>query len=301
MKTEKNNLNTQPKVVIGLPVYNGYPHIKTAIQCILNQTYKNFQLIIADNFSTDLTFESLVEIAKTDNRITIFRHTKNIGAVNNFSFVKDQTRSEYFMWAAHDDTWSPNHLEQAIEILVNDPLIDFVFPQFSLESIIFPINKIIDKRVFSFIESDDRNHRVRSFCNLHHSSHKCNLVYSLFRREILNTAFRDHNIKNDGLLATIILSLGRGKISENCTFQKRYKYYWPGFMLMTIYKIKKHLNLTVNQTEFSKLKYQTTTQLKNLFPEIEQDLELINDNYFLDRCLNNYRIYPFNDQLEKNE
>ena len=301
MNIDRNNKNKQPKVTIGLPVYNGYSHIQTAIRCILNQTYQDFELIIADNCSTDSTFKTLVEIAKQEKRITLYQHTVNIGAENNFSFVKDYAKGEYFMWAAHDDTWSPTHLEQAVKILDNNPSIGFVFPQFSLKSIKFLIKKKIDRRIFSFIESTDSDHRIRSFCNLHHSSHKCNMVYSLFRLEILDTACRTHNIKNDGLLSVIILSISRGQVSEKCTFQKRYNSYWPGFMFTTIYKIKNMLGLNVNQEEFNKIKLQSSNELISLFPEIECDLQLITDNYLLDRCLRDYRIYPFKDKRVSHE
>ena len=56
----------QPLVSIGLPVFNGEPYLTQAIQSILNQTYRNFELIIYDNHSSDRTAEIRREFAASE-------------------------------------------------------------------------------------------------------------------------------------------------------------------------------------------------------------------------------------------
>ena len=101
-----------PKVSIGMPVYNGEKYIREALNSLLTQTYTDFELIISDNASTDKTEEICKEYAGRDIRIKYFRQPHNKGAFFNFNFVLKQSRGEYFMWAAHDDTRDPLFIEK---------------------------------------------------------------------------------------------------------------------------------------------------------------------------------------------
>jgi glycosyltransferase involved in cell wall biosynthesis len=105
------------KVSIGLPVYNGELFLKKAIDSILSQTYSNFELIISDNDSTDLTQKICQEYAKDDKRIQYIKQEKNIGAFSNFYFVLTKARSKYFMWAAVDDYWDVDFIKKNIDVL----------------------------------------------------------------------------------------------------------------------------------------------------------------------------------------
>jgi len=88
-------------VTIGIPTYNradGY--LRQALESALNQTYKNIEVIVSDNCSTDNT-EAVVR-AFSDQRLRYFRHDENIGANNNFNFCVEQARGDYFL-LLHDD------------------------------------------------------------------------------------------------------------------------------------------------------------------------------------------------------
>lgn len=92
-----------PEISIGLPVYNGGQHLRSAIDSILKQTFSDFELIISDNASTDETEPTCRELASRDNRIKYFRQSENIGVANNFRFVFEQATAPLFKWMAHDD------------------------------------------------------------------------------------------------------------------------------------------------------------------------------------------------------
>lgn len=99
-------------VSIGMPVYNGGEDLRHALDSLLAQTHSNFELIISDNASTDeATLQISEEYAAKDSRIRLTRQPVNQGATENFLWVLEQARGEYFMWAAHDDTWSANYVE----------------------------------------------------------------------------------------------------------------------------------------------------------------------------------------------
>ena len=105
-------------VSIGLPVYNGGEDLRRALDSILAQTHANFELIISDNGSTDELTKALTEdYARRDPRIRLTRQSQNQGMLFNFLWVVEQARGDYFMWAAHDDTWSPNYLERLSRLL----------------------------------------------------------------------------------------------------------------------------------------------------------------------------------------
>ena len=106
-----------PKLTIGMPVYNGELFIKRAIESILAQTFTDFELIISDNASTDSTQEICQSFSKKDNRIRIFKQEKNIGVHRNFYFLLSQARGEYFAWAAVDDYLDKDFMEKNLKVL----------------------------------------------------------------------------------------------------------------------------------------------------------------------------------------
>jgi glycosyltransferase involved in cell wall biosynthesis len=106
-----------PILSIGLPVYNGEKFIKKRIESILNQTFKDFELTISDNASTDTTQMICEEYLKKDKRILYIRQEKNMGEVWNFDFILDKAEKKYFVMASADDIWSKNFLEKNVEFL----------------------------------------------------------------------------------------------------------------------------------------------------------------------------------------
>jgi glycosyltransferase involved in cell wall biosynthesis len=113
----------QPRVSIGMPVYNGENYIEQALDAILAQTYQDFELIISDNASTDRTQEICRAYAAKDKRIRYYRQDRNCGPAWNFNLVFELAGGEYFKWAAHDDLLAPEFLEKCVEVLDRDPSI----------------------------------------------------------------------------------------------------------------------------------------------------------------------------------
>jgi glycosyltransferase involved in cell wall biosynthesis len=104
-----------PLVSIGMPVFNGEQFIGEAIQSLLSQDLADLQILVSDNASTDDTVAIVEAYAARDSRVILYRQPQNIGAAENFRFVRDRARGRYFMWAAHDDTWAPNWLQVLTE------------------------------------------------------------------------------------------------------------------------------------------------------------------------------------------
>jgi len=106
-----------PKLAIGLPVYNAEPFVHQRLENILSQTFKDFELIIDADPGTDNTIQICKEFANKEKRIQLIVQKKRMGWMWSFNFVLKQAKSEYFVWAGVDDKWTPDFLEKNIAIL----------------------------------------------------------------------------------------------------------------------------------------------------------------------------------------
>jgi hypothetical protein len=149
--------NESPLVSIGLPVFNGEAHIEQAIESLLSQTYDHFELIIADNCSTDSTYVICNRYASKDNRIRLHKNEANIGSAKNFEKVLDLAKGEFFMWAAHDDWWHCEFISKCLVGLQKYPSASLCYPLFERENIETGKRTIIDPS----IECESRSARKR--------------------------------------------------------------------------------------------------------------------------------------------
>lgn len=115
--------NNSPLVSIGMPVYNCEKYISESIQSVLSQTFKNFELIISDNASSDRTEEICREFASQDSRIRYYQNDHNIGLGPNHNRAFELARGKYFKWFHGDDLLAPEYLEKCVSVLESDPSI----------------------------------------------------------------------------------------------------------------------------------------------------------------------------------
>lgn len=116
-----------PRVSIGLPIYNGEKYLKETMESLLNQTFTDYELLISDNASTDATEEICRSYAEQDDRIRYFRLEDNLGASENHNRLVAMASGEYFKWTAHDDLCEPTFIERCVEVLDNDPEVVLVY------------------------------------------------------------------------------------------------------------------------------------------------------------------------------
>jgi len=97
-------------VTIGIPTYNrADSYFPEALQCALHQSYRNIEIIVSDNCSTDST-EALVKCID-DPRIRYFKQKTNIPATDNFNFIIKQARGDYFSLLHDDDLMDEDFIE----------------------------------------------------------------------------------------------------------------------------------------------------------------------------------------------
>lgn len=118
-----------PLVSIGTPVYNGSRYISETIDSILSQTFRNFELVISDNGSTDDTEELCRRYAALDRRIRYLRQDRNRGAAWNYNEVFRLSVGRYFKWAAADDLLRPEMIERCVAVLEREEDVAVCFPR----------------------------------------------------------------------------------------------------------------------------------------------------------------------------
>ena len=114
-------VNNPFRLSIGLPVYNGERFLAQALDCLLVQTFQDFEIIISDNASTDRTSDISRDYARADRRVRYIRNPRNLGAIANFNRVFDLSSAPLFKWAAHDDLYHEDYLESCVRILDENP------------------------------------------------------------------------------------------------------------------------------------------------------------------------------------
>lgn len=115
-----------------MPVFNGEQYIERALDSVLDQTYRDLEVVVSDNASSDETEQIVREYARRDCRVFYQRNDRNLGAAANYNLVFQRSRGEFFKWAAHDDYLAPTFLAEAVAVLDREPrvtvcLCDFEF------------------------------------------------------------------------------------------------------------------------------------------------------------------------------
>lgn len=114
-------MSTTPRLTIGLPVYNGEQYVAESLESLLGQSFTDFELIIADNASTDSTGDICRRYEKQDSRVRYFRQPRNVGLAPNVNSIIGQARGELYKEASHDDLYARELLESCVEALDEYP------------------------------------------------------------------------------------------------------------------------------------------------------------------------------------
>lgn len=110
-----------PNISVIIPCYNSGKFIASVLQSVIDQTYKDWEIILVDDCSTDNTTSIIREFMSKDNRIKLLKTEcpsgspsvpRNIGINNSIG--------EYIAFLDSDDIWLPNKLEKQIEFMINN-------------------------------------------------------------------------------------------------------------------------------------------------------------------------------------
>jgi glycosyltransferase involved in cell wall biosynthesis len=108
-----------PKVSVIIPTHNRENLLKRAVKSVLNQTFKDFELIVIDDCSIDNTEQFVEKLAKKDKRIKFIKNTKNLGASISRNTGILKSRGELIAFLDSDDEWMSEKLQMQIDKFTN--------------------------------------------------------------------------------------------------------------------------------------------------------------------------------------
>jgi teichuronic acid biosynthesis glycosyltransferase TuaG len=109
-------------VSIIIPTYNTEKFISATLQSVINQSYKNCEMILVDDASTDQTVSIIEEFAQNDSRIKLFKLAKNSGNGFARNVALEKATGKYIAYLDADDVWFPEKLEKQIQFLKSNNL-----------------------------------------------------------------------------------------------------------------------------------------------------------------------------------
>lgn len=123
--------NDTPMISIVMPAYNAGKFITEAINSVVNQTYKNWELIVIDDGSSDNTVETIKFLAAEDERIHFYANEKNIGVAETRNRGFDIANGEYIALLDSDDIWLCEKLEKQI-VLAKEKEADIIYTSYEI-------------------------------------------------------------------------------------------------------------------------------------------------------------------------
>jgi glycosyltransferase involved in cell wall biosynthesis len=209
-----------PRVSIGLPVYNDDRFLAQTLDCLLNQSYRDFELIVCDNCSTDKTEEICRAYASTDVRIRYHRNSVNIGVSRNFNLCFTLSKGEYFKWAAANDLCATDMVERCVEVLDRRPDVALCFAK----------TRIIDENGIVREDYDDKldlqsDRPSERFQMLLRNIDLVNVPYGLIRSSLLGLTRLEQPYSNSDIafLAELILYGKFAKVSGTSFFRRMFE------------------------------------------------------------------------------
>lgn len=115
-----------PLVSIVLPIYNGEAFMRKSIESCMAQTYTNWELLIVDDCSKDLTEQIAKEYEAKDGRIHYYKNEVNLRLPRNLNRGFSLANGEYLTWTSDDNYYEPTAIERMVAVL-NQKEHEFVF------------------------------------------------------------------------------------------------------------------------------------------------------------------------------
>ena len=114
------------KISVLISVFNGEKTLLDSVKTITSQTYKNLEILIMDDGSTDSTFEMCKSLEKLDNRIKVYKNKNNIGLTKSLNILIEHSTGSYIARHDIDDFSSVDRLEIQLKYLLINKL-DLVY------------------------------------------------------------------------------------------------------------------------------------------------------------------------------
>ncbi len=109
-----------PLVSIVIPLYNADDYIEETLLSIANQTYKNYEVIVVDNASTDASIDIVKQVAEQFDQLKLIRCEKNSGGpASPRNIGIHNAQGDYIAFLDSDDVWYPNKLQTQVDYVLD--------------------------------------------------------------------------------------------------------------------------------------------------------------------------------------
>ena len=112
-----NTENKNPVVTVVMPAYNCELYIEESIRSVMAQTYKDWELLVIDDCSTDSTRSIIQAISKEDDRIKLIENPQNVGVAKTRNKGFELSKGDYVALLDSDDIWMPEKLEKQLSLI----------------------------------------------------------------------------------------------------------------------------------------------------------------------------------------
>lgn len=125
-------MENKPLISVIMGIYNCADTLNDAVECIINQTYDNWELIMCDDCSTDNTYDVALELAENDKRIIVMRNEKNLTLAPTLNKCAKVAKGKYLARMDGDDVCSLDRFEKELFVLEKNPKYALVSCQMNL-------------------------------------------------------------------------------------------------------------------------------------------------------------------------
>ena len=120
-------INSSPLVSVVIPCYNHQYYVEKSLKSVINQTYKNIEIIVIDDGSKDNSVKVLKELQK--NNKFILECQENMGVCNTLNRAIGMSNGKYIAILASDDYWDLTKIEKQVKVLETSNNSEFCFTQ----------------------------------------------------------------------------------------------------------------------------------------------------------------------------
>ena len=130
-----SNGDTISSVAALLPAWQSADFIQDTLDSLSAQTYGNFEVIVSVDLCDDITYDICIAHSAKDPRFNVVRQYERLGYVGNCNFLLGQAKSDYALFAFHDDILAPQYVSRLAEVLDTRPEVVMSFSDVLLTNV----------------------------------------------------------------------------------------------------------------------------------------------------------------------
>lgn len=198
-------MNSEPRVSVGLPVFNGESYLAESLESLRTQTLEQIEVIISDNGSTDGSTAIAEDYCRRDPRFRLIRQSTNKGGAFNHNLLVDHARAPFFKWASHDDVCGGAMLESLADALEANPKAVLAYSDVQYIGADGGMEQCLRRSLQ--IDDDLPHDRLRQYFRYYSYPKEANAVIGVIRTDVLRRSSRIGSYPSSDLVLMAELAL----------------------------------------------------------------------------------------------